>query len=143
MTALAKKHNAPLLSCSALRYDPALAAVINKKEKLGRVLSADVWTSAALHPGNPGLLHYGIHGVEILYALMGVGCKSVQFAGTEKGEVTAGLWPTGHIGTVRGLREGQNGSAEVLDPSASRESVDASGRRLKKQKPRNSSWARK
>ena len=112
--ALAERHGAPLLSCSALRYDPQVAAALARTEQLGAILSADVWTAAALHPGNPGLLHYGIHGVEVLCALMGSGCQSVQFAGTEKGEVTTGVWQSGHVGTVRGLREGQYGFGAVV-----------------------------
>ena len=114
MIALAEKHSAPLLSCSALRYDPQIAAARCRTEKLGHVLSADVWTAAALHPGNPGLLHYGIHGVEMLYSLLGPGCESVQFAGTEKSEVNLGLWGNGHVSAVRGLREGQYGFGAVV-----------------------------
>ena len=114
MIALAERHGAPVLSCSALRYDPQVRAALARTEQLGSVLSADVWTAAALHPGNPGLLHYGIHGVEMLYALMGGGCRSVQYAGTEKGDVTCGVWPSGHVGTVRGLREGQYGFGAVV-----------------------------
>jgi predicted dehydrogenase len=109
MIALARQHRAPLLSCSALRYDPQVAAALERRNDLGRILSADVWTAAALHPGNPGLLHYGIHGVEVLFALMGRGCRSVQAAGTDRGDMTLGLWESGHVGSVRGLREGQYG----------------------------------
>jgi hypothetical protein len=114
MIALAEKHRAPLLSCSALRYDPQIAAAVARQNDLGRILSADTWTSASLHPGNPGLLHYGIHGVEMLYALMGTGCESVLAPGTDKGEVATGVWKSGHVGAVRGLREGQGGNGMVV-----------------------------
>ena len=108
MIRLAEKHHAPLLSCSALRYDSQIAAARSRAETLGKILSVDTWTAASLHSGNPGLLHYGIHGVEMLYALMGTGCESVQFAGTDKSEVNLGLWSNGHVSAVRGLREGQS-----------------------------------
>jgi predicted dehydrogenase len=114
MIALAEKHKAPLLSCSALRYDPQVTAALGRKKELGNILSVDAWTSASLHPGNPGLLHYGIHGVEVVYTLLGGGCHSVQAAGTEKGEVTMGLWKNGHVSTIRGLREGHNGFGMVV-----------------------------
>lgn len=114
MIALARKHGAPLLSCSALRFDPQVVAALDRREALGAILSADVWTAAALHPGNPGLLHYGIHGVEMLYALMGPGCRTVHSVATEQSEVNAGLWPNGHVSTVRGLRDGRTGFGAVV-----------------------------
>jgi len=114
MIALARKHNAPLLSCSALRYDPQITAALNRCKDLGSILSVDAWTAAALHQGNPGLLHYGIHGVEIAYALMGPGCRSVHSIFTDKGEVNVGLWSNGHASTVRGLRDGKTGFGAVV-----------------------------
>lgn len=109
MIALARKQGSPLMSCSALRYDPEVTAALARQDELGRILSADVWGNAPLHPGNPGLLHYGIHGVEVLYTLLGPGCTRVHDLSTPEGEVTLGLWESGHTGAVRGLREGQGG----------------------------------
>jgi len=127
MIALAEKHNAPLLTCSALRYDPQVTIARSRTEKLGRIHSADVWTAAALHPGNPGLLNYGIHGVEMLYALLGAGCQTVQFAGTEKSEVNLGLWGNGHVSAVRGLREGQYGFGAVVHYEKGNEAFTVDG----------------
>lgn len=101
---LARIHAAPVISWSALRFDPAVQEAIELQEKHGRILSADVWSSAPLHPGNPGLLHYGIHGVEMLYALLGLGCEMAQTVSNEFGEVTTGTWADGRIGVMRGLR---------------------------------------
>jgi hypothetical protein len=55
------------------------------------------------------LLHYGIHGVEVLYALLGPGCVRVHDLSTPQGEVVTGLWESGHVGVVRGLRDGKGG----------------------------------
>ena len=109
MIGTAAKHNAPLMSCSALRYDPTIQDALARQKDLGKIVSAEVWGNAPLHPGNPGLLHYGIHGVEMVYALLGKGCEFVQNLSTEQGEVAMGLWPGGRIGVVRGVREGQGG----------------------------------
>lgn len=109
LIALAQKHNAPLMSCSALRYDPLIQEALAKREQHGRILSAETWGNAPLHPGNPGLLHYGIHSVEMLYTLLGPGCTRLHNVRTEQGEVALGLWPSGHVGVVRGVREGQGG----------------------------------
>jgi hypothetical protein len=109
MIALARRHNAPLLSCSALRYDPNVTQALERQAERGRLLSADVWGACALHPGNPGLLHYGIHGVEILYALLGPGCRQVQTLRNEADEVETALWANDHFSTLRGIRAGQYG----------------------------------
>lgn len=109
MIRLATRHDAPLMSCSALRYDPEIRHALSLCKTHGRILSADVWTTAALHPGNPGLLHYGIHGVEMLYALMGTGCRSVRCISTPTTDAVTGIWPNGRIGLVRGIREGEGG----------------------------------
>jgi hypothetical protein len=93
-----------LISWSALRFDSNVQEAISLTSEYGRLLSADVWSSAGLHPGNPGLLHYGIHGVEILFELLGTGCDAVQTVSNDGGEVTTGLWSDGRIGVLRGLR---------------------------------------
>jgi hypothetical protein len=103
---LAKKKGVTIFSSSSLRYAPELVEVKERKNEIGEVIGADSSSPATLHPKNPGLLHYGIHGVEILYALMGRGCEAVQTVFTEDGEVTTGLWKDGRIGVVRGIRKG-------------------------------------
>lgn len=106
---LARRHSAPLMSSSALRYDPQVTKALQKREELGAIVGADVWTSAALHEGNPGLLHYGIHGVEMLYTLMGQGCLEVRQISTPGADVVTGLWPDGRLGLLRGIRAGEGG----------------------------------
>lgn len=109
MISLAKRHRAPLMSCSALRYDPEVQRARDLVKEYGAILSADVWTSASKHPGNPGLLHYGIHGVEMLYALMGPGCRAVRCVSTPGYDVVVGMWPEDRLGFVRGIRKGEGG----------------------------------
>ena len=108
MIALAIKHNVPLFSCSALRYDPTIMTARAAQSEYGKLLSADVWGACALDPGNPGLLHYGIHGVEMLYALLGPGCSEVRMVRTPEGEVGTALWNS-HPSSIRGIRAGQYG----------------------------------
>jgi hypothetical protein len=108
MIALAVKHNAPLLSCSALRFDPTIGLARAAQTEYGKLLSADVWGACALDPGNPGLLHYGIHGVEMLYSLLGPGFTEVRMVRTPEGEVATALW-NNQPSTLRGIRAGQYG----------------------------------
>jgi virulence factor len=113
MIALAEKYQTPLMSCSSLRYDPQVQAALAQQETMGKILSVDVWGPCALHEGNPGLLHYGIHGVEMLFALLGTetetGWQEVQTHRTPEGEVITALWSSGHVSTLRGIRAGSYG----------------------------------
>ncbi|HEX4212420.1 MAG TPA: Gfo/Idh/MocA family oxidoreductase [Candidatus Dormibacteraeota bacterium] len=100
---LAGRAGVPLLSASALRYAPELVALRNDAG-LGRIEGADVYAPAKLHDRNPGLFHYGVHGVEMLYTLLGPGCAQVTCTFDESGEVVVGRWSDGRLGVVRGLR---------------------------------------
>jgi len=104
LVALAKAKNAPLFSASSLRYALEIQEIKANSGEFGAIIGADAFSPASLHPNNPGLFHYGIHGVETLYALMGPGCRSVSCTYEEGAEVVVGRWKDGRIGTMRGLR---------------------------------------
>ena len=101
---LAAANNVPFFSSSSLRYAPECVAA---KAELGRIYGVDAWSPASLHPASPGLAHYGIHGVEVLFTLMGAGCVAVSCAFDEEiGEVNTGKWSDGRMGVMRGTRQG-------------------------------------
>ncbi len=101
---LAAKYKVPFFSASSLRFAPEVVAA---KAELGQIYGVDAWSPAPLHPANPGLAHYGIHGVEILFTLMGAGCEAVCCAfDKEIGEVNTGRWKDGRVGVMRGTRMG-------------------------------------
>lgn len=108
MIALAEKRKTPLFSSSSLRYAPEVTALQEAAAETGRVLGCDAYSPAATHPRNPGLFHYGIHGVETLYAVMGPGCESVRTVSEKDAEVTVGRWKDGRLGTMRGTRAGSH-----------------------------------
>jgi predicted dehydrogenase len=103
---VADKKGLLLFSSSSLRYALEVTALKEKQGEIGKVVGADAYSPASLHPRNPGLFNYGIHGIETLYALMGPGCQSVQCVSTEGTDVVTGLWKDGRIGTMRGTRQG-------------------------------------
>jgi hypothetical protein len=47
---------------------------------------------------------YGIHAVEMLYALLGRGCEEVAMMSTPDSDVATGRWSGGRLGTVRVIR---------------------------------------
>lgn len=118
----ARKYNVPVFSSSSLRYSPGVQAIA--EGKAGNVLGADVYSPAHLEKTHMDFSWYGIHGVEMLYTIMGTGCKSVSRTHTPDADVVVGLWENDRIGTFRGIRYKKAGyggnvygekSIEVLD----------------------------
>jgi predicted dehydrogenase len=97
----------PMFSCSSLRYMKNVNAVRNEN-KIGQVLGADTFSPATLEPTHPDLFWYGIHGVEVLFTVMGPGCETVTRFQTEGVDVVVGKWKDGRLGTFRGTRNGKH-----------------------------------
>ncbi len=105
---LAKELNVPCFSSSSLRFSPGILGMRND-EKIGRVLGCEARGPCSLEPHHPDLFWYGIHGVEILFTIMGTGCETVARTHTDGTEFVVGRWSGGRIGTFRGLRDGAHG----------------------------------
>jgi len=103
---LAKEHNVPCWSSSSLRYGPAILGM-RDDPKVGEVLGCDAFSPCSIEPHHPDLYWYGVHGVEILFTIMGPGCESVQRLQTDDYEFVVGRWKDGRIGTYRGLKSGK------------------------------------
>jgi len=78
------------------------------------VLGCDAFGPCSLEEHHPDLYWYGVHGVEILFTIMGTGCESVRRVQTKDGEFVVGLWKDGRIGTFRGLRTGKRGYGSTV-----------------------------
>lgn len=100
----AKKYNVPVFSSSSLRFMETAQQVA--QGKIGRVLGADTFSPATLEKTHPDLFWYGIHGVEILYTVMGKGCKELARISSLNTDVVVGSWHDGRTGTFRGTRTG-------------------------------------
>lgn len=103
---VAKHFNAPVFSASSLRYISTAQDVA--KGKIGKVLGADAYSPCALETTHPDFFWYGIHGVELLYTVMGTGCKDVTRISTEGTDIAVGRWEDGRVGTFRGTRTGKH-----------------------------------
>lgn len=108
MIDLAAKKKLPIFSSSALRYATE-ATQYAADPKHGQVLGCLTYGPASTHERNPGLFHYGIHAVEMLYALMGAGCERVSCVHDKGADVATGHWKDGRVATVRGIRAGASG----------------------------------
>ena len=103
----AKHYNVPVFSSSSLRYITGAKEI--EEGKIGKVLGVDAYSPATLEKTHPDLFWYGVHGVEILFTIMGTGCKSVVRVNTPDTDVVVGTWEDNRIGTFRGTRSGSHG----------------------------------
>lgn len=100
----AEKYNVPVFSTSSRRYTPGIKEVA--EGKIGKVVGADSYGNCYIEPHHPDLMYYGIHGVEILYTIMGTGCKSVVRVHLDKTDKVVGTWQDERIASYRGTRSG-------------------------------------
>ncbi len=103
---LAQKAGVPWFGGSSLRWWYGLKEAASP-EKIGEILGCDACTPCELEPHHPDLFWYGVHGVSILYGVMGPGCQQVTRVSTPDTDFVVGVWNDGRIGTVRGTRKGQ------------------------------------
>jgi predicted dehydrogenase len=101
-----EKYKVPIFTSSSLRYMETVQEVV--KGKIGTVLGADTFSPATIEKSHPDLFWYGIHGVEILFTVMGTGCKQVRRVNTKDTDLVVGEWKDGRIGTFRGTRNGKH-----------------------------------
>jgi predicted dehydrogenase len=102
----AERYKVPVFSSSSLRYMESVQEVV--KGKIGAVVGADTFSPATLEKTHPDLFGYGIHGVEMLFAIMGTGCKQVVRVNNEGTDVVVGTWNDGRVGVFRGTRTGKH-----------------------------------
>jgi hypothetical protein len=95
---LSEKHKVPFFSSSSTRFSPDFQAIRQGKSRFGTIKSCVATSPMSIEPHHPDLFWYGVHGVEILYTIMGPGCQSVTRAGKEK---VVGVWKDGRVGTFQ------------------------------------------
>jgi len=112
--AAAARSNTPLHYGSGMRFCEELLAVPQLQSRWGAILGAVCYGPAKRNPHNPGLFHYGIHTVEILFTLFGPGCESVVASVADGADVVTGRWKDGRLGTIRGTRTGSTAYGATL-----------------------------
>jgi predicted dehydrogenase len=106
MFRVAMESHVPLMSSSSLRYAPEVVAARSVEGTEGALIGVSTYGPAPTQPRNPGLFHYGIHPVEMLFTLMGPGCKRLTCLSEPGADLVSGVWGDGRIGSVRGIRAG-------------------------------------
>lgn len=100
---LAGETKTPCFTSSALRFSDKVVALKNNAE-IGEINGCSVASPFETEPHHPDLFWYGVHGVESVYALMGVGCERVSRADAGRATVVVGAWGDGRFATYQGLK---------------------------------------
>lgn len=97
---LAEAHDVPLFTSSALRFWEPVVRLSETEDIRGAAMVGP----CAYQPGIPELYWYGIHGVEVLFSVMGKDCIAVSRTSTEDTDLLVGTWADERIATFRGIR---------------------------------------
>ena len=103
----AEQKNVPVFSSSSLRFSKDIQDVV--AGKAGKVFGADMYSPSPLEKTHTDFFWYGIHGIEMLFTVMGAGCETVTRFYQDDMDVVVGKWKDGRIGTFRGLRTPKQG----------------------------------
>lgn len=103
---LSAKKNAPIFSASSLRYAEEIQGVLAAREALGAPVAVEVYGGQAKKDNIPGWFFYGIHAVEMLFALMGQGHADIVYRKQGDAEIATCAWKSGALGTVTELSKG-------------------------------------
>lgn len=101
---LGRQSGVPWFTASSMRFTAGYPELKNDVD-VGRIVGCDTFGPTKVMPGHPDLFWYGVHGVDLLYSVMGIGCEQVTAEQTEYSDHVTGKWRDGRLGTFRGIRE--------------------------------------
>lgn len=117
---LARERNVKWFSTSSLRFGPGIEGV-----RLPDAAGVITWGPGPFEKTHElDLSWYGIHAIEMLYALMGPGCVEVTRLHTENADLVSGRWKDGRTGAVRLGRPSSPYGAAVFGPKGVSANVD-------------------
>jgi len=101
---LAAKHDARCYSASSLRFATELDAI--PRDALGGIVAIDAFGPGELNEGAPGLLHYGVHTIEMVDAIWGPGARRVSAIATDDRHLLDIEYADGRLARLRLERAG-------------------------------------
>ena len=110
---LAEEYKCPVFSSSSLRFSPGILGMRNDA-RIGDIVGCMVYSPCTLEEHHPDLFWYGVHGVEMLYTIMGTGCREVTRVHTDGCDVVTGVWNDNRVATYRGIRDGKTEYGAVV-----------------------------
>ncbi|MDB5386180.1 MAG: hypothetical protein JWM11_1826 [Planctomycetaceae bacterium] len=101
---LAAKRNVPWFTASSSRFTAGYPE-LRKNDQIGDILGCDTYSQSRAAIGHPDLFWYGVHGIDLLYLLMGTGCETATAVQTHYTEFVTGRWKDNRVGSYRAIRE--------------------------------------
>jgi hypothetical protein len=109
---IAKEAGVPWFTSSSLRFSDGMPAL-----HIAGLNGASVWAPGPQEAHQElDLSWYGIHGVEMLYTILGPGCEQVWRTSTADQDVITGRWKDGKLGVLRLIRPYSSYGATVFSP---------------------------
>ncbi len=100
---LGRATSTPWFSASSSRFSPGYPD-LRRDQRIGKINGVTTYSASHHAPKHRRLFFYGVHGVDLLFALMGRGVLEVQARETERYQVVTGIWSGGRVGIYRGIR---------------------------------------
>lgn len=126
----AHKHGIAWMSGSVRRFADGLIQALNR-EGAGNATGADAYGPIEFVDSQPGYFWYGIHTIDVLYRILGPGCRSVTAFSEGDSETVTAVWADGRIGAIRGNRRNATHGALIHREKAS-EYVDTAADQFRK-----------
>ena len=100
---LANEHNARCYSASSLRFagEVHAARALAGEDGIGDIVAIDAFGPGELNDGAPGLLHYGVHTIEMVDAIWGGGVSRVSAMATDDRHLLDMEYADGRIARLR------------------------------------------
>ncbi|MCC6682522.1 MAG: Gfo/Idh/MocA family oxidoreductase [Phycisphaeraceae bacterium] len=111
--AMADKHHVVLSSSSSLRFNDEFVEAL-RDDELGPIVAIDVFGPLEMVDAMPGYLWYGVHGIEMMVAAMGVGCESLQVVKMPDRELLICRWGGNRTAVYHGTFTGTHAFAAVI-----------------------------
>jgi predicted dehydrogenase len=103
----AQDFKVPMFSSSSLRFHRGMVELL-KNQSIGKIFGAETFGPCSIETTHPDFYWYGIHGIELLFTVMGLGCQTVSRVHTPDTDVAVGVWEDNRIGSYRGFRKGSS-----------------------------------
>lgn len=107
---LSAKKKAPVFSASSARFAKDLVALKSARAELGEPVAVEVYFAQSRKDNIPGWFFYGIHSVEMLFAILGPGHGKPVHTKGRGAEVVTSVWRDGATGTIVAASQGNKPS---------------------------------
>lgn len=104
---IAREYNTAVTTTSSFRFAHGIDDILQSEDQT--ILNCQVFGKMDMFEDYRDYFWYGVHGCDILYRMMGTGCKAVHAITGEPSDLLVGHWHDGRLGTILTKRGGRWG----------------------------------